>query len=134
VATSATWSCSIRRPGVEPWARDPNLNVDIGFGWWDEDEEDGDDTITIREAELPPPAEATGPVEAAQAAEAANDEFDWWEPAAEPTRDPDPRLVTLRFLPDSVAVHYIAGLDYTPAERNVHVVRLPYIPEDQMPF
>ena len=116
---------------VEPWARDPNLDVDIGFGWWDEDEQDGDDSITIREAERPlEEADA----HTAPAVDPAPDGTDWWEAPAEPAVDADRRPVTLRFLPDTLAVHYVAGLDYTAAERDVNVVRLPQVFEAQREF
>jgi hypothetical protein len=119
---------------VEPWARDPALDVDISFGWWDEEEEDGDESITIREAGQPPPDHGEANGNAAQAAQAADDDLDWVARVDVSLVDPDPRPTTLRFLPDSLAVHYIAGLDYTPADRNVNFVHLPYIPDDEMPF
>ncbi|MEI9852794.1 MAG: RES family NAD+ phosphorylase [Sphingomonas sp.] len=116
---------------VEPWSRPANLEVDVDFGWWDEDQEDGDENITIREHERPP-----APVEAVPVEEAAppdDDDFAWVEPPA-PAVDPDARAVTLRFLPDSLAVHYIASLNYTPSERGPNTVRLQQIPEGEMPF
>lgn len=116
---------------VEPWARPANLDVDVDFGWWDEEEQDGDESITIRERELPP-----APVEEAPAAQPdepdAND-FAWWEPPVA-TFDPDRRATTLRFLPDSLAVQYIASLNYEPSDRGVNTVRLQNIPDNEMPF
>lgn len=120
-----------RAARVEPWARPANLEVDIDFGWWDEDQEDGDERITIREHELAPAA-----VEEAPAPENAvpnDDEFVWVEPPTPPV-DPDGRAVTLRFLPDSLAAHYIMSLNYEPADRGLHTVRLQHIPEGEMPF
>lgn len=116
---------------VEPWSRAANLKIDVDFGWWDEVQEDGDENITIREQELPP-----APVEAVAGEEVAppdDDDFAWMKPPAPPF-DPDARAVTLRFLPDSLAVHYIGSLDYASSERGPNTVRLQHIPEGEMPF
>lgn len=120
-----------RAARVEPLARPANLEVEIDFGWWDEDQEDGDERITIRELELAPAA-----VEEAPPPETTvlhDDEFDWIEPPARPV-DPDGRAVTLRFLPDSLATHYIMSLNYEPNDRGLHTVRLQHNPEGEMPF
>lgn len=85
------------------------VEIDVDLGW--ADDEDADDSITIREKKLPPQRKKD-PLKKKPGVI----DFEWAEPEPEPR---DWRRVTLRFLPDSLIVHRVRATDYKVDERDV---------------
>lgn len=92
---------------------------------WDEDESDGDDSITVREVERAPKAGDT----AGQADALAPNEVT----ALEADLD-DPRPVTLRFVPDSLVVQRIQATDDDAPPRAVRRWRCTHDAFDNPPY
>lgn len=90
------------------------VKLEVDLGWFDEDEHDGDDSITVREDELPKKRKPAKP-------KANPDPFSFEEEPALP--DNDDRSITLRFVPDSVTVQHIKGVRYDPSVRQVSYFR-----------
>lgn len=83
--------------------------VEVDLGWIDEEENDADDSISVDSEEVPKKRESK-----------AKPRFQGIAfedgPAAE---DVDDRPVTLRFVPESVTVERIRGIDYDADERHI---------------
>lgn len=109
------------------------IDTEVDLGWWDEDDHNGDDSISIRDEERAPEGADEPHV-------AAGPEPDLAEIRALEADLDDPRPVTLQLVPDSVEVQKIEATDYTPAIRSVrrsrhaHDSRDPLDALDDLPF
>lgn len=83
------------------------LKFDIDLGWFDEDENDGDDGISVSSKEQRRKRER----------KPARPAFALWESA--PAKDDDDRPVTLRYVENSVTVERIRGVEYDLDDRHV---------------
>lgn len=86
-----------------------NRRVEVDLGWIDEEEDDADDSISVDSEELPKKREPK-----------AKPRFQGiaFEDGPDP-EDVDDRPVTLRFVPESVTVERIRGIDYDADERHI---------------
>lgn len=100
-----------------------DIDTEVDLGWWDEDDHDGDDSITIRDQERAPASGDERQVD-------AGPEPDLAEVRAREADLDDPRPVTLQLVPDSVEVQKIEATDYTPAIRSVRRSRREHDPRD----
>jgi hypothetical protein len=101
------------------------IDTEVDLGWWDEDEHNGDDSISIRDEERAPEGADEPHV-------AAGPEPDLAEIRALEADLDDPRPVTLQLVPDSVEVQKIEATDYTPAIRSVRRSRHAHDPRDPL--
>jgi hypothetical protein len=84
-----------------------NLKLDVNLGWFDEDEEDGDDSISVSsEEQRRKLKKKAGPSTLA-----------FWD--APSVSDEDDRHVTLRYVEESVTVERIRGVEYDDDQRHV---------------
>jgi hypothetical protein len=97
-----------------------DLTTRIDLGWWDEDPRDGDDSITIEELEKTE----------ASATESNRNTV----PEPDTLDGVDPRPMTLRIDPASLAVQRIDATDYTPWERTVYRRRYAANAFQNLPF
>ncbi len=98
-----------------------DIDTEVDLGWWDEEEDDGDNSITIRDKERAPEG-ANGPCVAAKP------DPDLAEANAREADLDDSRPVTLQLVPDSVEVQKIEATDYTPTARSVRRSRYAHDP------
>lgn len=103
------------------------LAREVDLGW--SEPEDYDDSITIREEELPPPEPVAPPPPPAESL------FDLAPISFEPPPDDeDHRAAHLEYIPDSLTVHSIRAVDYDAPERSVSRYRWTKKEMDSLPF
>jgi hypothetical protein len=91
------------------------LKIEVDLGWIDEEEQDADDSISVREEELPPKRKPRKPEDLGVFQGIFQPVFE----DGPPPGDDDYRKVTLRLMQDSISVQRIRGVDYNPSERHV---------------
>jgi hypothetical protein len=96
---------------VEP-VETQGCEVDVDLGWWDEDEEDGDDAISVSITEKPKVEEAPKP----------RDPMDEWGTSPEPEPG-DERPMTLRIQRDRLRVEKVMAAAYQRSARGISVSR-----------